>query len=234
MARSCPQTSPGWGPGAGLRWWHRCISSFLPTQLRYHFCPSSPPAPHPQRGPALSPWQSHGGSLRTSQELMLQMMLLICQLLNLAQAPTEVCLSSGNGTNMVLFLPRAKPYCSCIALGCFLRLLLAQSRAWLVQRHVARAGLALLAPINVLSSLLSPLTKDSLGHPPAQPLVLVAATGDGCPALKVLVLWDTGSPPCRGDAPGKPVGQQGQSGAQAWFSLVGGAGCPLHRGLRHR
>lgn len=52
-------------------------------------------------------------------------MLLVCQLLNPAQAPAEVCLNSGNCTNMVLFLPRAKPYSSCITLGCLLELLLA-------------------------------------------------------------------------------------------------------------
>lgn len=170
-------------------------------------------------------------------------MLLICQLLNPAQAPAEVCLNSGNGTNMVLFLPRAKPYSSCIALGCFLRLLLARSRAGLVQCHAARAGLALLAPITLLCPLLFPLIEDSPGHPPAQPLVLVAAAGDSCPALEGFGAVGHGVPSMQGGCSQQAKGaagwdggraELGQSGAPAWFSPVGGARCPHCRGSGHR
>lgn len=200
-AGSCPQPGRGWGPGGG----YGVVVHSCRTAASAHFCPScphaaaaslpplcgQPPCPTPAAAPRAArlrdicslpraPRQPLGGSPRASQELMLQMMPLICQLLNPAQAPAEVCLNSGNCTNMVLFLPRAKPYSSCITLCCFLKLLLAQSRAGLVQRRAARAGLLLLAPVTPLS----PLAAGSLGHPPAQTLVPAAAAGDGCPALE--------------------------------------------------
>lgn len=50
MARSCPQSGPGWGLGGGLRWWRRCLSIFLPTQLWCRSCLSPPPLPHTHSG----------------------------------------------------------------------------------------------------------------------------------------------------------------------------------------
>lgn len=197
------------------------------TQLRHRCLPvlpsvGSPPAPHLQRPSGLhllpTPQQPPGGSPCASRELMLQMMLLTCQLLNPAPAPAEVCLNSSNCTNMVFFLPQAKPYSSRMASGCSLKLLLAQSRAGLVQHHAARAGLVLLAPITPLSSLLSPLAVRSL-------LLLRPRCRQQLLALGVWrwrgwVLRGVGSPCIEaawGDAPGKlRCRQAGMEGRESW------------------
>lgn len=120
-ATSCPQPGRGWGAGGGVCDGGAAASAHCSLP---HTCNSSrgrAPAGHLLPVPR----QPHGGSPRASRELMLQMKLLICQLLIPAQAPAEVCLNSGNCTNMVLFLPRAKPYGSCITSGCLLEALLA-------------------------------------------------------------------------------------------------------------
>lgn len=255
---------PDPGDRGGLRSRHCCLSTFLPLLPARSIaaCPSSPPraAPLPHtcsgsRGPracgtsAPCPEplrQPRGGSLRAGQELMLQMMPLSCQLLNPAQAPAEICLNSGNCTNMVLFLPRAKPYSPCITLGCFLKLLLAQSRAGLVRRHAARTGLALLAPVP------APVPP-RCGHPPAQTPVPAAAAGDGCLVLEGFDAAGHRVPPGRGSVGGcsrqaeaaagwdRGWGEPGQSEAPAGFSSFGGlgrrrVGDPVRRGIevRHR
>lgn len=149
---------------------------------------------------------------------MLQMMPLTCQLLNPAPAHAEVCLNSGNCTNMVFFLPRAKPYSSCMASGCSLKLLLAQSRAGLVQHQAARAGLVLLAPIAPLSPLLSPLAVRSLLLLRPRCWRQLLALGVRC--WRGWVLRGVGSPrvgAVRGDAPGKlRRWQAGMEGRESW------------------
>lgn len=143
------------GIAASAHFCPSCLRRSCPVAASPSSPPWQPPCPTPAAGPGSTrrrdicslpraPRQRRGGSPR---ELMLQMMPLVCQLLNPAQAPAEVRLNSGNCTNMVLFLPRAKPCSSCITLGHFLKPRLARSRAGLVQRRAARAGLALLAPV---------------------------------------------------------------------------------------
>lgn len=232
-ARSCPQPGRGWGPGFGGG--GGCVLP-SPALLPQHiFAPPAcgaaapslrplrgqPPYPTPAAGPGSArrrdicslpraPRQRRGGSPRTSRELMLQLMPLICQLLNPAQAPGEVRLNSGNCTNMVLFLPRAKPCSSCITLGCFLKLPVARSRAGLVQRGQ-----------DWHCWLLSPIAAGSLGHPPAQTPVPAAAAGNGCPALEGLDTAGCGVPPCKGSVGGMLLASRG-SGRLGW--RVGGSG----------
>lgn len=123
--------------------------------------PSPPPAPHPCclwglcacRTPALcpEPLGSLMEALHTpSQELMLQMLLLICQLLVPAQAPAELGPNSGNCTNMWLVLPGAKPSSSSVTVGCLLKLIFALWRTELVQYYAVRVGLVLLGPAPTL------------------------------------------------------------------------------------
>lgn len=217
-----------WGGGGGFcHRQHCCLSTFLPllpaAQLPHRCVPSagSPPTPHLQQVPdphaggtsapcPEPPRQRRGGSPRTSRELMLQLMPLICRLLNPAQAPGEVRLNSGNCTNMVLFLPRAKPCSSCITLGCFLKLPVARSRAGLVQRGQ-----------DWHCWLLSPIAAGSPGHPPAQTPVPAAAAGNGCPALEGLDTAGCGVPPCKGSVGGMLLASRG-SGRLGW--RVGGSG----------
>lgn len=153
--------------------WLGTRGSMLVASLPQHI--PAPPAsllPHFSGSGATRMWDicslRHRGSPCTSQERMLQMLLLLCQLLNPAQAPAGVCLNSGNCTNVGLFLPWASFW------GCFLKMLLAQSRTGLVQCHAEKAGLALLAPV----------------HPPAKTL-------DVFPALEGFDAAGCGVPPCR-------------------------------------
>lgn len=201
-----------WGPGWGAVLPRIAASAhFCPSCLR-RSCPIAASPSSPLRAAPLprAPRQRRGGSPRTSRELMLQLMPLVCQLLNPAQAPAEVRLNSGNCTNMVLFLPRAKPCSSCIALGCFLKLPVARSRAGLVQRGQ-----------DWHCWLLSLLAAGSPGHHPAQTPVPAAAAGNGCPVLQGLDTAGCGVPPRKGSVGGMLLASRG-SGRLGW--RVGGSG----------